>query len=296
MTNKLKKTAKLISPPILLESVRKLKRYFSRSHVMHYGAFEGPMSSWEEAIAHSDGWDASVITEKILASALKVRDGIAEFQQDTVIRDKILYSTTIVAFLLLALALSRQKGRLDIMDFGGSLGTNYFQYRKIIKQLHETPFKWNVIELPAIAQLGLRHFANANLNFFESLDHAINELGQLPDAFLFTGSLQYVAEPLSLIDKVISSGAKLLAFDRLLVAPTEEHAIFIQRPDPEIFYPSTYPVWCFSKDRFIEHLMSKRFILVEHFTLNPQAHFDHCGMIFTHDGKNNMIEGGLNFD
>ena len=258
-----------------------------------HGSFEGPTSSWEEATAQSDGWDASVITDKTLVMSQKVRDGLIVYAQDTIALDRIQYSDTILAFI--ALALARQTDHLEIVDFGGSLGTNYFQNRKILEYLDELqrPIIWNVIERPILATLGKEHFANAKLKFFSSLHEAIAGEGIRPDAFLFSGSLQYTDDPFCLLDQVMRAGAGILAFDRLLVSPTDSHQSFIQHPDPEKHYPATYPVWCFSKDLFIGNLTSKGFKLIEHFTTDPSAHFDHCGMIFVRSEGGSQVSGPL---
>ena len=274
---KIRTAIKLLCPPVLWDLGRKIKSHLDNDQLPN-PLFRGPVDSWEEAVARSDGWDSSVITAKTLDLALKVRDGVIEFEQDTVIQRTINYSPTILAFIILTLA--RHKNRLSIIDFGGGLATNYFQNRRILQHLVDTPFMWNIIERPVFAQLGMQHLANSNLRFFLSLDEAVAELPDFPDAFLFSGSLQCVAEPMSLLDKAIALGAKTLAFDRLLVSPVSKHDVFIQHPDPQIYYPATYPVWCFSKDLFIQSLTSKGFSLVEHFTWNPDAHFDRCGMVF----------------
>jgi putative methyltransferase (TIGR04325 family) len=116
---RLKRAARALTPPLLWSLAHKVKTKCG------VGVFEGPVASWEEAVARSDGWDAPEIAAKTLASSLKVRDGVIAFQEDGVSYDSIQYSTTILAFLLLAL--SRNKERLHILDFGGALGTHYFQ-------------------------------------------------------------------------------------------------------------------------------------------------------------------------
>lgn len=222
----------------------------------------------------SGGWESSTITDSFLASALKVRDGVAEFEQDRNVGGKIIYSPTILAFLVLALA--RQKDVLSIIDFGGALGSNYFQNRKILRQMSVTSIHWNVVERPVFAKLGREHFQTAELNFYESLRDVLSKVTPVPDGLLFSGSLQCIASPLSVLGQVIDAGVKIIAIDRLLVSPEHEHAVFIQHVPPKI----SFPVTCFSRDALIAWFIAKGFTLVEHFTQVPDAHFDICGMIF----------------
>jgi putative methyltransferase (TIGR04325 family) len=274
----LKAAARSVTPPILWESAHRLKSYLQGSRLSRNGQFEGPISSWEEAVALSDGWDSPDITTKVLSAALKVRDGLAEFEQDTIVHEKIIYSPTILAFLFLALA--SQKDRLNIIDLGGSLGSNYFQNRKLLKHITQTRIAWNIIDRPHIVKIGNERFQRSELKFFPGLEAARAGLADLPDAFLFSGSLQYFSEPISAINDVITAGAKIIAFDRVLVSPQASHGIYIQHSDREEYYAATFPVWCFSRDALIGHVTSRGFKLVEHFTPKPNTHFDHCGMLF----------------
>lgn len=240
--------------------------------------FEGPVSSWEAAVSGSDGWDSPVITHKTLDAALKVKQGLIEFEQDGVARERIIYSETILAFLLLVL--SRHKDILNVIDFGGGLGTNYFQNRKILRQLSGTSVRWNIVERPVFAKLGAEHFQTNELNFYSTLEDALSNVTPIPDALLFSGSLHYVADPVSVLDQAINAGISIIALDRLLVSPENEHAVFIQHPNPYTHYKATYPVWCFSRDAFVARFVANGFMLVERFTGAPDAHFDRCGMIF----------------
>jgi putative methyltransferase (TIGR04325 family) len=270
-----------MTPPIVWQMARRVRARIPGS-AARSKIFEGPFPSWKAAISISDGWDSPVIRDKTLAAALKVRDGVVEFEQDGNASNCIVYSPTILAFLLLTF--SRQQENLSIIDFGGGFGSNYFQNRKVIRQLLGTRVQWNVVEQPAFASLGAEYFENAELKFYSTFAEALSSAGPGTDALLFSGSLQYLSEPLALLDEAIEADVRIFGFDRLLVSPFQEHAIFVQHPDVNAHYAATYPVWCFSKDAFVSHLTSRGFSLVEHFTRDPNLHFDHCGMVFVRSG------------
>jgi putative methyltransferase (TIGR04325 family) len=264
-----------LSPPIIWRIASRLK---SGSNELTPGGFEGPFSSWEEAVSRSDGWDSPLITEKTFAAALKVRDGLAAYEQDGLPRNSIIYSCTILSFLILSL--SRSKHGIDIIDFGGGLGSNYIQNRAVLRHMAATPIRWNVVERPIIAKLGLENFRSDELFFYSSLQEAWLRSTPLPDSILFSGSLQYVASPFALLDEVISANLRIIALDRVLIAPRGDSAPFVQHPDRRVLYQATYPVWCFSRDKLILWFRDRGFELVEHFTSDREANFDHCGMIF----------------
>ena len=59
-----------VFPPALVQSLRR----FSRPSTI---TFEGPYSTWREALSHSIGYDRDQILYKVLAATLKVKNGEA---------------------------------------------------------------------------------------------------------------------------------------------------------------------------------------------------------------------------
>ena len=81
---KLKRTKKLITklvPPLLLDIYRNSQR--------KYGYF-GIYDSWEEARKHSSGYDSDKIIEKVKDAALKVKNGEAAYERDSIVFKEIL--------------------------------------------------------------------------------------------------------------------------------------------------------------------------------------------------------------
>ena len=235
------------------------------------------------AASRSDGWSSKAIIDKTLPNALKVRDGLIAFEQDGVVRKTIVYSPTILAFLHLVHA--RSNHIINLIDFGGGLGTNYFQNRKILKRLPNTKIRWNVVEQDTFADLGMTHFANTELTFNKTLEDLLSGPPSHFGGLLFSGSLQCVPTPFSLLEEAIEAGINIIAMDRLLLSPTRQHAVYIQHPDPNIYYSASYPVWCFAKDVFIAWFGYRGFKLVEHFTSDPDKAFDHAGLIFVRESN-----------
>lgn len=89
----------LLTPPIVWRLARRLQRR---------AQLEGPFASWDAASERATGWDSPAIIEQALAAAVKVRDGAAAFERDSRAYDRIIYSPTILAALLLAAARYRQ--------------------------------------------------------------------------------------------------------------------------------------------------------------------------------------------
>jgi len=265
------KCLRAVTPPLLTSVARRIFLPPASS------TFQGPYRSWQEAVAASDGWDSDEIIDKVYQSMCAVRDGKAVFEQDSLLYDRIDYSPTILMFLMLSVSLD--KIALDIVDFGGSLASNYYQCRRIVEALSRTGIRisWNIVEQPKFVELGRKHFSNEHLSFHVSLEDCLATRPQRP--IMFTGSFQCLAEPLKILDQLFSANVPLIAFDRLIVGPSAEHAIYVQVPPPHI-YTRTFPTWMFSKDRLIEYFDARNYNLAEYLPDHPDQPFDHCGMVF----------------
>ena len=96
-------------------------------------SFEGSYSTWKEADALSNGYGNMDILEKVLSSTMKVKNGEAVYERDSVIFYQIEYSWPILTGLMWAAA--QNCGCLKILDFDGSLGSSYFENRLFLNSL-----------------------------------------------------------------------------------------------------------------------------------------------------------------
>lgn len=119
MNDHLRQVIKKVTPPIFLDI---FKRKISK-----YGFF-GNFSTRKDAVNASTGYNSDEIIKKVKESLLKVKSGEAIYERDSVLFDKINYSWPLLAGLLWIA--SQKADRLNLIDFGGSLGSSYFQNRK----------------------------------------------------------------------------------------------------------------------------------------------------------------------
>src|SRR4051812_28170712 len=99
---------------------RILKKIYEKltSRPKAYGWF-GNYTTWEEARKQCTGYDDLAIVEKVKSSVLKVKNGEAAYERDSVLFDEIQYSRPLLdAFQQVAAGSS---GVLHVIDFGGSL-------------------------------------------------------------------------------------------------------------------------------------------------------------------------------
>lgn len=222
-------------PPIFLKVYRRLG--------LRYGFF-GNYRSWEDAKKASGGYDSDIILNKVKEALLKVKRGEAVYERDSVLFDKIQYSWPLLAGLLW---IASQKGnKLNLVDFGGSLGSTYYQNRKFLTHLSE--LQWNIVEQNRFVECGRLYFQDEHLKFYYSLEDCFNE--QQPEVILFSSVIQYLENPYDLLEDVKNKGFKYIIFDRTSFLEHGEDRITVQKVPAKI-YASSYPAWFFNKEKFL---------------------------------------------
>lgn len=236
-----------------------IKRFFRRKHTTietnKYGWF-GNYSSWAQACAETSGYDADIILEKTAAALLKVKAGEAVYERDSVIFDKKQYPFPLISFLLHSAV--RNKEPLHIMDFGGSLGSTYFQLKEFLDP--DVCARWNVIEQPHYVSKGKEHFEDETLKFFSSIEECASSCKI--DFALLSGSVQYLESPHSFLQKLASYKFKYILFDRTAFINEPSDRLTIQNVPPEI-YDASYPSWFFNEHRFMDHFKDQYNIVGE---------------------------------
>ncbi|PTX96913.1 methyltransferase, TIGR04325 family [Spartobacteria bacterium LR76] len=212
-------------------------------------AFSGNYRSWEVAAAECDGYDAEQIFAKIKDAALAVRDRRAAFERDSILFEKPEHRWETLAALLWQAA--KDKGELRVLDFGGSLGSVYFQSRPYLADL--SLLRWGVVEQPHYVDFGNKELSSANLQFFRGIDQGIEAIK--PNAVFFGASLQYVESPFDVLDRLVSQGVSSVVFDKLALVDQPVDRLTIQRV-PKHVYEASYPAWFFSENRFLNQMKS----------------------------------------
>ncbi|MBL7848593.1 MAG: methyltransferase, TIGR04325 family [Cyclobacteriaceae bacterium] len=242
-------------PPIVAKSLASIRP-------AKYGWF-GDYGSWEDAAAHTSGYDAEAIAQKVLDAALKVKQGKAAYERDSVTFDRPEYPWPILSGILWAAA--KQSAGMTVMDFGGSLGSTYFTLRAFLQEL---TIRWHVVEQPRFVELGRVHFQDERLKFFLTPESCVAE-GAV-DVILLSSVLPYLREPYATLGELVKLRAPFLIVDKMpFLVEGDKDRLTIQRVDPAI-YPASYPAWFFNEARFRD-FMSKNFETVAEFPNEDRA-------------------------
>jgi putative methyltransferase (TIGR04325 family) len=229
-------------PPVLADAIR-----HALGRTMYFTAADG---SWDDAVSRSSGYDAASIIDRVASAARAVKAGHAAFE-----RDSVLFQERVLPFQLAAPLVRHaleHNGVLDVVDFGGSLGSTFHQLRWYLPPLRA--LRWQVIEQEAFVHIGRTEFTTQELSFHTGLDQLPAASG--PRVVLLSSVLQYLRSPHEVLDSLSKIGASLMIIDRTPFAELEHDRLCIQHV-PATIYPASYPAWVFSTPRFEERLASR---------------------------------------
>jgi len=248
---KIKTLLKVILPPIFFIIYRKLfvtKLLVDNNtkQVCKNEYWDGNYESWEIAESFCKGYDSEIIINKCFDAIQKIKNGKAIYERDSVLFDKIEYSTGLLAGLFLAG--HSNEGNISVLDFGGSLGTTYFQNKQFFSYFESC--KWGIVEQQKFFELGKKHFQNEELMFFENIDHCFSEIN--PTVFLISSSLQYISNPIQLLQQINNSTIRYIIFDRIPFS--EKDTILTIQTVPPVIYEASYPCWVFNYNWVITQL------------------------------------------
>jgi putative methyltransferase (TIGR04325 family) len=196
-------------PPLLINSIKKLRRYH-RTY-----------SSFDEALKHCknpSGYQDPHFVRYLVEQTKQFISGINQ-ETDYILEDQ----TTIHTFLALPFISCHES--INIVDIGGGCGLHYFQFKKVVRD--RIRFNWAVVETPALCQAS-KSIENDELHFYENLDDAMKNSGRT-DLVISSGAIQYFSDPRSILAQIINLKAKYVMLTRLSLALIDFDIITVQR-------------------------------------------------------------------
>jgi len=206
--------------------------------------FEGDFASWSEAAAVCSGYEEPAILDKTRAAIAAVRDGKAAYERDSVLFDHPERPYPLIACLL-ATALA-DGGRLSVLDFGGSLGSSYFQCRPLLENVSH--LHWTVVEQPHYVAVGRRDFTSDELSFHNTPEEAHRAVS--PNLLLLSGVLAYLPAPRQTLNELLRLRISSVVVDRTAFLKSDRDRLTMQIV-PSGIYPASYPAWFLGERRFV---------------------------------------------
>lgn len=202
---------------------------------------DGPFPTWAAASERAGGYDQPAILDRVAHATLAVRDGRAVFERDSVLFDRIEYSWPVLSALMQAAALGA--GRLHVLDFGGSLGSSFFQNRRFLSDLPDV--RWGVVEQADFVAVGQRELQDERLHFFEDIASCAGAIA--PNVALLGSVLQYLPDPHAILAELMQcKTVRCIIVDRTALGAGDADLPMLQFVPPSI-YEATYPCWILSE-------------------------------------------------
>lgn len=240
-----------------------------------YGWF-GDYTTWEEAKNQTTGYDQDLILNKVKDALLKVKNGDAVYERDSVLFNEIHYSWGALAGLLFAA--SQKNESLTVLDFGGSLGSSYFTNKNALKSIKK--LSWNIIEQSHFVNCGKENFSNDQLRFYENIDEYKTE-NTNTDVLFLSSVIQYIDSPYNLLDVLLKVNAEIIIIDITTFTNLSRDIITIQKVPP-VIYDASYPCWFFDQTNFTQYFIEKGYHKMGEWKMPYEINFGfHAGIIFT---------------
>jgi putative methyltransferase (TIGR04325 family) len=249
---------KQLAPPIL----KTLKNYSYK-----YG-WKGNYKSFESAKKHCKGYDEEHILKRISLTTAKVKNGEAAYERDGIIYEDIKINSPVLNNLLRISA--ENDNKLTIIDFGGSLGTSYYQNIPFLKHLKE--LNWCIIEQEHYVKEGRSSFENEQLKFYETIEDCVIDF-PTPNLLLISGSIQYVKRPYELLSNLQQIEVPYILLDYIGYNPRKKDRITVQYVPP-VFYgiDASYP--CLFFDRLkLENQLKENYEKVYEFNCDSDTFY-----------------------
>jgi putative methyltransferase (TIGR04325 family) len=204
---------------------------------------KGSYRDWNKAILNSGTFQNNNIYLNSKKSFVKVLNGEAIFERDSVIfKEKKLNKPFIQ---LLEKTRNTKKNKfLKVLDFGGSFGSTYFQNKYFLS--NEQNYQWDIIEQIKVVNFANKSLKINNLTFQKSLDLYLKN--NKPDIVLFSSVIHYLEFPFDIIKKLIK---KKIKYFLILKTPFFKNDTDIRiQINPKYIYKADYPIRIFNEKLF----------------------------------------------
>ena len=204
--------------------------------------FSNEKKNWSKALNSSKSYEDNIIAEKVIKTYEKIKYPNFEFyERDGILFEKKINESNLLKFLNEHFNKTKS---LEVLDFGGSLGSRYFSNYNFI---NNNSIYWNIVEQKKFVDYGKKNIQRKNLQFFYSLEECL-KIKKI-DCVIFSGSLQYLENYYEILKYIKSNKIKSIFVDFLPLSDFKNHKIFIQNI-PKKIYNSSYPIRIFSKKKF----------------------------------------------
>lgn len=241
---KLQQFIQTITPPFLYDIMHRCAIYLNKDKYLYW---QKTADDWKTAQLKCKGYNENSILEKVKNATQEVVNGKACYERDAVLFYKPEYNLNVLASLQYVF---QQQKKLQVIDFGGALGSTYHQHKKFLDEIPN--MHWHIVEQENYIACGKANFTTEKLSFHNNIqDLQSNQI----DVILFSCVLHYLEDPFQFIDAAIAANIPYLIIDRTPFIQTKDDLITIQHV-PEKIYKASYVCKIFSEETFMSKLLN----------------------------------------
>lgn len=231
-----------------------LKTYIHEEANTVYG-YRGRFKTWKDAKNLSSGYDSSLILSKVAQSTLDVLNGKASYERDGVTFHRPEYSHRLLFALMY---IKNEESKLSVIDFGGSLGSTYFQNKIFIDKISDS--KWAIVEQECFEKLAREIKVDSYIDYYSRIEDAFRIVK--PNCLIMSGVLPYLENDLEILDNLLMHKPKYIYLDRTATINLSEDIISIHYVPPSI-YDASYPVRLLSYPSLVKRLEQNYSVIFE---------------------------------
>lgn len=272
-----KKIIKFFLPQIIVKLLNKFN-----NNVWGYTGIYENMSS---ARSNATGYEADNIVQKVLTATQQVIDGKACYERDSVVFYKKEHNYSLVSCLY-RIAMENN-GEVHVLDFGGALGSSFWQNKDILQGVIKN-FSWHIVEQDSFFNASKMLKYDAPLYFHKTIDDALDSEPGI-NVVLLSSVLQYLDDPESILKQF--ENIDYIIIDRAPEFIDRTSAVFSVQYVKEPIYDGSYALRIWGKDELKKLLLKNCCLLdewiseidgIQSFKLQDgsYAQIHDCGMFF----------------
>lgn len=241
-------------PPIATSALRQLRSSYRRKQYADYA------QALNDCTEH--GYENADIVNVVVEKTKRYRDNL-------LLKTPSVQLNATSAYSLCSLLAACGREEINVLDFGGAAGAHYFLTRAVMASACK--LNWMVVETPAMAEQAMPILSSDELSFASDLDEAASSFQRI-DLIHTSGTLQCVEAPYDTLEKLISTSANHILFNRLgltkgnhEVITTHETWLSWNGPGPlpdnivdrKVRYPFVFP-----RETVFMEMLSKNYSIV----------------------------------
>jgi putative methyltransferase (TIGR04325 family) len=204
--------------------------------------YRGNYSCWNEAAkACKEGYAQQSILEKVKQSTKDVVSGRAKFERDSMTFSHEEYNWPLLAVLWREA--KKNSKPFAVLDFGGALGSAYFQNRKLLHGMEG--LRWCVVEQSHYVECGRESFETEQLRFYSNISECLTQ--EHVTVALFSSVLAYLPDPWQVLSDVTSAGIGTIVIDQTQILDRGSDDRIVVQTVPSYIYKAQYPMRLFNQ-------------------------------------------------